>query len=627
MTANDTDDRGEPLTEKQEDSLTGLVWSSWLNAVLYRSTATIGGESLREVIEWCSDSAEGILTCGEQEVADELAHVALDFEATRVRSAQAWITDLVYQSLEAPLLEPTPNPTAPEVIEQKVLARLKNQLMAAGFDGDLKTLAEKIKAETTATEFSEIKKAVKRCETEIRDRLVEADFRSTASEFIRDFVVYPFACLKAPVWSVERVPGWSGDTFTMREKLTMGFERVNPRDILWSPNARNIETAAYLIERRWLTRAQLLRIPGVFREELLEAMEGLMSDYDWLSQHPERTPQPLTSDATPVGVLEFHGAVSGRELKRFGFTQFDDWDFHEAIILMVNHRIIHLRLAQHNSPVTRPYSVACFEELPDTVYGIGVVQRCKKVAKVARAFLYAGLRNAAASALPVGEVDYQRIAEFLPKEDLGRLMVGTVVPVAPDHSGGGRPAHYFTSIPNQTAAFLNAMQVFMTLLDSASGIPAIAGGDFSSSGQSLGRSFRGLALAVSSASKNIKLPLYNLDRAIEQIVRRVYWYIQANSKDSSLKADANVIARGTSGFIQKEASAAAANESLLQALQIAQTGMLPPDMLKDMVRAAFADSIPDIDRYFPDSQVQAIAQQGIGDTAQAPGFGGQTVKV
>jgi hypothetical protein len=631
------------LSARQADNLSRAVWSNYLSAVLYRSTTVLSGRSLIDTMHECWDASRGILAMDEQAVADELTPIALEFEAVKARQAEAWLSDLTSQSLVAPLLEPTPDPTVPEEIEKKTLVRIKEALMKEGFQGDLTALAAKVKAETIVTEQGVIREAVKKCEKEIRDKLEQADFRGEMQKIIRDFVVMPFAVLKGPVWTTRRVPGWKGNQFTLKEELVMEFLRVNPFDFLWAPNSKNVETAPFVIERRWMSKNDLINSPNMIAENLEKALEILMTDSDWLSGDRDRTLQALVSDSVPVGVLECHMSVSSRELARYGIAVpgYDENDklsrytSHEAIVMMLHHHIIHVRLAPSNSPVERPYSVGSFEQSSDTIHGTSVVMRTRRVARVARAFLYASLRNAAASAQPSGEVDAERIAEYLPKDSWGLYLSGTVMPVSPDIHGGGRPAYYFHNTPNNTAAFLNAMQMFMAMLDQSSGIPSIASGDMSGNA-TLGRSFRGLSLAIAAASKGIKLPLLNLDRMVESLVTRTYYYIQQYGKDADMKGDANVVARGSSGYLQKEAQAAAAQESLQSAVVLAQSGIVPKDMLIDLVRQVFADTVPNLDRYFTDSGVSSAAGAESGGAppsdpgimpgqSTSPGFGGQQV--
>jgi uncharacterized protein with HEPN domain len=631
------------LDSRQEDNLARLVWQNYLNGVLYRSTTLIGGKSLRMTMDECFDAAQGVLSTDEQEVADELCAVSLEFEAQKVRQAQAWISDLVSQSIGAPLLEPTNIPAVPEIIEQQTLTKIKQILFKQGFAGDLKELAGRVKAETTATHMGIVREAVKRCESEIRDKLEEADFRGEMNKVIRDFTVMPYAVLKGPVWHIKRVPAWNKNTFELTEKLTMGFERVNPYDFFWSTNAKSVADAAFVIERRWMSKHELVNSPNMLKKNLRMALQVLMSDSDWLSDHPERVPQPLISDATPVAVLEMHASVSARELFRYGVvvpgynpdTAEGEFTAHEAIVGLLCHRVIYARLAPNDSPVERPYSVGCYEQHNDTIHGFGVVQRCRRVARVARSFLYASIRNAAASALPTGEMDAQRVAEYLPKDQWGQFLTGTIIPVSPDHSSGGRPAFYYHNVPNNVDKFLQAMQLFMSMLDTASGIPGVASGDMA--GQAtLGRSFRGLSLAIASASKGIKLPLLNLDRMVEQVVTRTYYYLQQYSPDESLKGDANIVARGSSGYLQKEARQSAVTESLQSAVVLAQSGIIPKEMLVDLVRQVFEDTVPDINRFFPDSAIAdtaggdsvagpASSPAGLPGQSTSPGFGGASV--
>lgn len=630
-----TDKTYDNLPERTVDRVAGRIHHDYLAAVLYRSSHRVDEcHNLSTLLDWCEKISQGELPDEEKAVADELVGVAIEFETQRCRLGKALVSDLIRESMAKPLLTPSPIPDTNKDLEQRTLETIKQQLLQGGFDGNVAALAKLVKEEARSALFSEAERATKRAERKVRDLLVEGNFADVADQVVRDVVFMPFGVLKGPFWAEEVIPGWDGNTFGLRRKLQMQFERVNPRDFLWSPGATSVANAAYVIQRRWMSRQALIEHPNTFKADLIDALGGLEGNVDWLGMHPGREPTPMgTAAAQQLAVIEYHGAFSGKELREMGLAADGvmDHQLRECVALMLNARLIHLRLTQWGSPIERPFSVMSWERVNDSLCGIGVAQRCARVAKAARAFLYAAVRNASVAAMPIGEVDVSRIAEYVDRDDFGELPLGTVVPVTPDMSGGsGGAAYRFTMVPANTPSFLNAMNEFRALLDEASGIPAMTGGSMQGTA-TVGRSFRGMALLHASASKSLREAVTNIDRGFEAMFQRMYWYLQGTA-DATIKADAYIQARGSAEYLSKAADLEASRESLVQALPMLANGLVPKEMIIELVKAAFSGLV-DVDRYFPNADVTAAANansttpDAMPGQATSPGFGGAQTPV
>jgi hypothetical protein len=628
----------EPDPNDGIDTISQLVRDRYTSVYLSRA-------SLNATLIDCYNKRRGNI-CGEEaEVANELAHVALDFEKDRVNIAIAAIQDLIIQSLEFPMLEPTPIPTLSADANNAILQKIKEKLISNNFQGspeELIAVTKEVKREAQALENATVHTATMAMEKKIRDYLVETDFANTMTQVIDDFVTYPYACVKTISWEAKPVPTFSakGSNVTIKNTAQLTVKRVSPFDIFFPATARTVTDAAFIIETKHITVAQLAnlkKLPNYFKDKINEALvllaDGANNSMDWMNLTNLETNVQINSllghnDAKLITILEHHGTVSGRTLHDdYGMKDCALDQFYEVVAEVVAGRCIHLRKAMYNAAEARPYAIESFERLNGSMIGVGVIQRCTKAAKVARSFMYSAIRNAAASSEPTGEVDYSRIKDYVNVEDVGQFPTGMIFPVTQPISNNGAKAFSFYDVPNNTPSMLNGMKFFLQLLEEASGIPSIVTGDLGQSGQTLGRSFRGMALVLAAASKTLKAPLSRLDNMVETVINHIQQYELLYGADDRVKGDARVLARGSISLIMKEAQAASRSETLQNAIQLAQTGTVPPQLIQELVAQVMEDNGVDTQRFFPDLQTQELTNAQQLGTTQAPSFNGQNLTV
>jgi hypothetical protein len=130
-----------------------------------------------------------------------------------------------------------------------------------------------------------------------------------------------------------------------------------------------------------------------------------------------------------------------------------------------------------------------------------------------------------------------------------------------------------------------------------------------------------MAQMMGNAAKNIKQVIANIDeRVISPAVSRLFYYNMRYGEDVDLKGDVNVIARGASGLLEKEAAQQRRNEFLQMTLNspVAQQ-VIGPEGVATLLREAAKtlemnqdDVVPPdevIKRNIAQAAQQAAAQQ------------------
>ena len=137
-------------------------------------------------------------------------------------------------------------------------------------------------------------------------------------------------------------------------------------------------------------------------------------------------------------------------------------------------------------------------------------------------------------------------------------------------------------------------QFFMDLADRVTQIPASIHGEPVGTGAN--RTFRGMAMLYGNAIKPIQSGIANLDDGVfGPLGNLMYNYNMRYSNDESVKGDAQVLAQGSTGLIQKEV----AKQTALDTLQLVATagsaaqGMVKPRVMQWAVETALrASGVP-----------------------------------
>ena len=589
-------------------------------------------KSLYSIMVDCHNERRGILSDDERAIADEMCHIGLDFGRRKAVQAKALIDDVVRFSIDQPIYEPSNVPELPKSAEKEVLASVYDQILQTGFTGGLsKDLIKPLKLEALAKYKAEAQKKATLVEQHIRDQLEQMDYDNEMSKVIDDLVSMPFCAANYPCYEYKQTPKWVEDKWVVEEKLVGRMKRISPFDI-FLVSGNEPKRCAAVLQRDTVHSSALEKMLGKegWIDDAIERVLDSTTPEQVIEQSYSRNIENKhgIKDSSTIEYYKFYGKLPRKLFEKSGLMLDSGTSRSvEVIVFVKGKEIIYFKQQRENSEEFRPFYLTSYEKINGSYAGIGVLQRVSKVAKIARAMTYAAIRNAAYTAKPTGEMDYSRLKQFNKEEDLKSLSIGTLLATEPDltgKQGGFSPAIHLYDIPNHMGQYQAALTYFLELLDQLSDVPRISAGQ----GQGLatfGRSHRGLAMLVAGESKSVKAVLQNFDFDIsEPIFLAMYNELMADTKNPNLKGDIRCRARGTSGYVGREAKAAARQEGLQFLAPYAQE--IPPELRAELLRGVLMDMGVDVERF--DKKTASVANPETNNIqTTSPGYGGEKTQV
>lgn len=505
------------------------------------------------------------------------------------RTAESWLEDAYVMVEDKPwTLAPTPMPKLPQTIrtalEQAIEGRF-NELAANGvFDSNEQDRYDIIRAlrdEADRMAQDEAQKALVGMDAYISDQLAEGDWRPEFSKFRHDVMIYPTAILKSGTYRNERRAIWNGDTMEAVDEVIKVTERVAPIDIFPSPDSTTTQDGEYLIERMRMSRAALVKcidLPFFFREALRLVLydnpEGVHNEFDdsrmaWLDITDE-------DDRNTYIVYDFHGRVNGEDILSFyqaeGLSEeakredgvvetelgdIDPFGTYEINAWLCGGKVIRLLLAP-NPMEKRPYYATSYCKVPGSFWGMGIPSLIEGLQKELNSAARSRVFNLGIASGPIVEVDVDRLdTDDRPEQIEPWRMFFTTGAAGAGHA----PAVRFNQANMHVEQLTRVMDETWMKGHDIAGLPPYTRGTNEGAARTLGA----FSMQYNSATKGIKRVMGNIDRdVIEPLITDYYYDAMFNSDDPSIKADAQVIARGTIGLLRKESAEAKPLETLMQ---------------------------------------------------------------
>ncbi len=609
--------------------LSHLVRDRYMQALMWRTNSMSGPDqrSASSIMEECRNLYGGILSPAQEQIAADVAGVKLNFVREKADILHSWMLDVTNANMEQLItVNSTPNPELSELAREELREELWGALVAKlteqGYQADeaglghmppavrneittyLGKAADELKSAAHAREKSLAETAAKAMERMITDQMIEAGFHKEYGAFLHDFCTRPVAILKAPVIESVQAPRWNRNKWSLTFQDKLRVRRVNPYNLVVSPDSTTTQNGAYLIERIPMRKDQLMAMsksPYWIRENVIAALihfEG-GGPHDWLSVNPEQQVSRLAGWPLhqTIDCLQMHGLFTGRELERYNIGKgLDPLEFVEAVVTVIGPYVIQVRLQVVQQGGFRPYFSSSFKPSNDCFYGRGLPNLLADTQIAAYSAFWGLMRNSSYAAGARGEVDFTRISEFLTENATPEQVLAQPFHFTnPDRARtqGGASAFNFHTIPNSTEKYINLLQFLEKKADDESGVPAIAGGELQQA--TVGRAFRSVSMLYGAATKRIKQVLTHVDQTVlGPIGQAIYYYnMEHHLKDNKdfMRLDAAVVARGTSGLLEQELKNQAAVEALQAApglVQLAQAGgtSLPGGLINKIVANA-----------------------------------------
>jgi hypothetical protein len=391
------------------------------------------------------------------------------------------------------------------------------------------------------------------------DQLAECGYNRVMRGVIHDGVVLGTGVVKGPVVRVKQSRRYSQQDIgagvmeygiQVTESLTAGIERVSPWNFYPDDDAPTIDVAENVFERHPLTAKQLRQLsktPGFDSEvirEVLMCKPGSRADQA----------QPFTQINQSAGgttdsryyVWEFNGSLpydEARTLTSCDDGEYDPLDVVQMTVWFCDGKVLKaVCKADQNEPL--PYSVWCWEEDDNSIYGYGAPHRVEHSQRLTNSALRMVYDNAAFTVLPQLIIDKTRIEPVNGSWD--------VTPGKAWYSKGGGAGDAFKqeAIASNLPALENLLQFGMKLMEEEAGVQMLA-----QSGQApqVTQTATGTAMLMNSATSPLRRAVRTWDdRITRPTLERQYRWNMDYHDDDSVKGDYDVIPLGSSSLLVRE---------------------------------------------------------------------------
>ena len=548
------------VPESSHDKLAQITARRFNDAVRWQSQERVGGVPLRSVLRQCYDQYHGILSPDVRRLVEDLGVDAyVNLTAMKAGVVQSYLAESLIQAGQLPwTIQPTPVPDLSDSGTMAV-AQSVQQSVQDGFRGDLRELVYDLKSTAMRKELEHAQDIADNMMKLITDQCVEGGWNRAMFGFINNFCVYPYAVMAGPIPTRRVRMQWSGDTLRPKYETFYEFKSISPWDFWWSPDSPDTQRGTGIFIRQRWTRQQLLdaaKMPSYIGDNIVEVLDDANRNdfrYHWISNNPEQSDSQVLSwrdNDTTIDILIHWGYFSGRELTKYGVPGLEDREFYNAMVTLCGRHVIQVVVEKNPTLTQRPVYTASFYTTQDRIPGEAIPQRMRDVERCYETCLRYMVLNAYYGSAPITEADYARVSKYMSDEDIGRILPGTMY-FADSELGNATPAFKFYAMPNNMAAYQNALAYFMDLADRVTNIPAALHGTAQGSGAN--RTFRGAAMLQSNAVKAIQSAVFNIDEFVyKPLGELLYNYNMVYSKDPTVKGDCKIMARGVTALLQKE---------------------------------------------------------------------------
>jgi hypothetical protein len=554
------------------------------------------------------------------------SEIYIQLTSVKCRAATSWLRDaLLGTGADKPWgLHTTPIPELPPQTVETLKAQMAAQLMQLYADGQqpdeetLRAVAAEMKDAALRQLKEDADSRVMRMEKRMEDQLVEGGWLKAFNEFLDDIVTFPFACVKGPVKRKRRKLTWLENELVPVEEIRNEWERVDPFNLYWAPWASDIQDG-FVVERHKLTRMDLEALKGVegYSDESIDTVlqdfergglrEWLWTDSSQAEAEGKDTTETIYTDDL-IDALQLWDTVPGSMLIEWD-SQYKDTveptKTYPCEVWLVGSTVI--RAVVNYDPIGRkPYYLTSFEKVPGALDGNGVTDLCRDSQAMVNSAARSLANNMGISSGPQVGVNVSRLP---PGEDITQMYPWKIWQFqAADYADGSPPIQFFQ--PNSNANELMAVfEKFSSRADEDTMIPRYMSGETAGGA---GRTSSGLAMLINNASKGIKQVISNIDQHVMiPMLERLYQDNLRYNPDPDMVGDVQIVAKGASNLVVKEADAVRRNEFLALVLNspLAQQ-IVGMDGAAELLRDAAKNLKGNVDRVVPDrQQISTIQQQ------------------
>lgn len=512
--------------------------------------------------------------------------VWVDLTETKCRAASAWIREIVLPVGEQPWgVDPTPLPDMPHALKAAIVNKAIKQaqqtmaeVQEAGggvmspddFRDLVGDLGDKLRDDAEKTYAKAAKKRAMRMENTIADRLAQGNYTQAMDDFVEDFVTYPAAILKGPIYQRHKRLKWgSGWKPVVSNNPAQTWDRVSPFDIYPAPSARSPQQGDF-IERIRFRREEmydLKGLPGYKDDQIDEALrnysEGHLEGWLWTESERQRLEQEtLFMYLTPPGVIDalnYWGSIPGWKLMLYGMTDLEPTKDYECNVLLCGTYVLYAAI--NPDPLgQRPYRKACYDEIPGAFWGRSIPDLASTCQKMVNASASALADNMAIASGPQIWVHADRFADGEQSVD---IFPWKVWQLKSDPTQGVNPGIGHFQAPSNAAELMGVMEKWEIKADDATGIPRYTYGNERAGGSA--DTATGLSMLMNNAAKGLRRAIGSIDlNVIAPTINDTFNNEMLYNPDNSIKGDCIVVPRGAAAILIRES----AQQRRLQFLQM-----------------------------------------------------------
>jgi len=494
---------------------------------------------------------------------------------TKCRAASAWIREIVLPVGEQPWgVDHSPIADLPDEIKQgvvrKSLQKAQQVMVEAAQSGGgvmdpaefrslARELGEKLRDEAEETYRKTAGVRAKRMEKQIADRLVDGGYNAAMDAFVEDFVTYPAAVLKGPIYKRHKQLSWGkGWKPEVSDNPIPHWDTVSPFDCYPAPGSKSPQQGDF-IERTRFRRDELFDLkglPGYRDDQIDEALRAYTNGHleAWLWTESERqrlTQETLFMWMSPPGVIDalnYWGSVPGWKLMSWGVTEdLEPTKEYECNVLVCGRFVLYAAL-NPNPLGERPYRKACYDEIPGAFWGRSIPDLVSTPQKMCNVIACALADNLSIASGPQVWVHADRFADG---EQSMELFPWKIWQMKSDPTQGVNPGIGFFQPDDRSVPLMATFEKWEIRADDSSGIPRYTYGNERAGGSA--DTMGGLSMLMNNAAKGLRRAIANIDNnVIAPTIADAFVNEMLYNPDHSIKGDCVVVPRGAAAILIRE---------------------------------------------------------------------------
>jgi len=495
----------------------------------------------------------------------------------KCRAASAWIREIVLPIGEQPWgVNPTPIPDLPRDIKKSVVAKALSEatqamqqasqagggVMARDEFRELVTqIGEKLRDEAEETYTKIAEKRAKRMERQIEDRLAQGGYEKAMDSFVEDFVTYPAAILKGPIYTRHKTLKWT-DSFkpVLSDDPQQTWERVSPFDVYPASGSKSPQQGDF-IERIRFRRDDLFALKGLpnYQDDQIDSAlrdyyNGHLEGWLWTESERQRLEQEtLYMWLAPPGVIDalnYWGSVPGWKLMSWGVAgDLEETREYECNVLICGRYVLYA--AMNSDPLRqRPYRKACYDEIPGAFWGRSIPDLAATPQQMCNAIACALADNLSIASGPQTWVHTDRFADG---EQSMEMFPWKLWQLKSDPTQGVNPGIGFFQPSDNSDKLMATLEKWEIRADDATGIPRYTYGNERAGGSA--DTATGLSMLMNNAAKGLRRAIANIDsNVIAPTIGDTFTNEMLYNPDESIKGDNIVVPRGAAAILIRESA-------------------------------------------------------------------------